>query len=345
MSGCTLTPSCVGEVAPTPAIGGRPLIPTDLLQSFVSICELGSFTKAARSFGLTQPAISAQMKRLESIVGAHLLDRSGPSIRLTARGAEVLTLARRMLALNDRLTGLSVSQRVPVIRVGVPNVFAIHVLRAFAEKAYFSQTETRIQLFCDYSANLLEGIRNGHLELACVISDRLDIMNAVTVWAEEFVWARSPHASLGRRTFVPLISSPNRSLPDRIAMDALSKADLRYEIVFSSYDREARLAAAGLGVGYLTLPQRLVPHNLAIEESGLPPLRSIPAGIVLRAGIDPNEVSPLLVLYRDALQRSSAAADARPAIDDWTEETGDNRDIHRPPAQGGGAPGQLLPLG
>ena len=79
------------------SVTGRTNIPTDLLRTFVAICELGSFTKAAHLFDLTQPAVSAHMRRLESIIGADLIEKSLSGVTLTDCGAEVLRHARRML--------------------------------------------------------------------------------------------------------------------------------------------------------------------------------------------------------------------------------------------------------
>src|ERR1700704_6330258 len=77
-------------------------IPTDLLRTFVAICELGSFTKAAHLFGLTQPAVSAHMRRLESIVGSDLIEKNTSGVKLTNCGGEVLRQARRILSINDQ---------------------------------------------------------------------------------------------------------------------------------------------------------------------------------------------------------------------------------------------------
>src|SRR2546421_12682200 len=88
-----------GIVSPT----DRANIPTDLLRTFVAICELGSFTKAAHLFELTQPAVSAHMRRLESLIGADLIEKSLSGVTLTECGAEVLRYARRMLAVNDQI--------------------------------------------------------------------------------------------------------------------------------------------------------------------------------------------------------------------------------------------------
>src|SRR2546425_8322515 len=86
-----------------PSASERASIPTDLLRTFVAICELGSFTKAAHMFGLTQPAVSSHMRRLESMIGADLLQKSLAGVTLTDCGAEVLRCARRILSINDQI--------------------------------------------------------------------------------------------------------------------------------------------------------------------------------------------------------------------------------------------------
>ncbi len=49
-------------------------IPTELLRTLVTLVELRSFTKAAHALGMTQPAVSAQIKRLQVLLGGELLD-------------------------------------------------------------------------------------------------------------------------------------------------------------------------------------------------------------------------------------------------------------------------------
>ena len=61
-------------------------IPTELLRTLVAVVDLRSFTKAAQSLGVTQPAVSAQIKRLQGLLGSDLLDKSAPGVSLTSAG-------------------------------------------------------------------------------------------------------------------------------------------------------------------------------------------------------------------------------------------------------------------
>src|SRR5260370_24667170 len=56
------------------------------LRTFQQVCRLKSFSRAAEKLGVTQPAISAQIRSLEKEVGARLFDRDGGKVTFTAAG-------------------------------------------------------------------------------------------------------------------------------------------------------------------------------------------------------------------------------------------------------------------
>jgi hypothetical protein len=67
------------------------------LATFVNVADLGSFTAAADKEGLTQPAVSLQVKGLEQRLGVRLIERVGRRAQPTAAGLDLLVHAKRLL--------------------------------------------------------------------------------------------------------------------------------------------------------------------------------------------------------------------------------------------------------
>jgi DNA-binding transcriptional LysR family regulator len=76
---------------------------TRQLQAFCAVVEKKSFSQAAERLGVTQPAVSLQVRALEERVGQTLLDRSGRRVEPTEAGERLYRSAQRMLALEEQL--------------------------------------------------------------------------------------------------------------------------------------------------------------------------------------------------------------------------------------------------
>jgi DNA-binding transcriptional LysR family regulator len=76
---------------------------TRQLQAFCAVVERKSFSQAAEKLGVTQPAISLQIRALEQRLGQTLLDRSGRRVEPTEAGRRLYRSAQRMLALEAQL--------------------------------------------------------------------------------------------------------------------------------------------------------------------------------------------------------------------------------------------------
>jgi DNA-binding transcriptional LysR family regulator len=76
---------------------------TRQLQAFCAVVEKRSFSQAADQLGVTQPAVSLQVRALEERVGQMLLDRSGRRVEPTEAGERLYRSAQRMLALEEQL--------------------------------------------------------------------------------------------------------------------------------------------------------------------------------------------------------------------------------------------------
>ena len=65
------------------------------LDTFVTLCEVGHFTRAAAALNMTQPGVSQHLRKLEQQVGEPLLSRDGKSFVPTPAGESVLAIGRR----------------------------------------------------------------------------------------------------------------------------------------------------------------------------------------------------------------------------------------------------------
>src|SRR5437899_12901788 len=74
---------------------------TRQLAAFCAVVERKSFSQAAERLGVTQPAVSLQIRSLEQRLGRRLLDRSGRRVEPTEAGLRLYASAQRLLALEE----------------------------------------------------------------------------------------------------------------------------------------------------------------------------------------------------------------------------------------------------
>jgi len=108
----------------------------DQLGAFVSVVDLGSFTAAAEKAGLTQPAVSLQVKLLERRLGVRLIERVGRRAQPSPAGLELLSQARRIIeacsVAEEAMTPFREGS-VGRVRIGSGGTASIHLLpRAIA---------------------------------------------------------------------------------------------------------------------------------------------------------------------------------------------------------------------
>src|SRR5437660_10400095 len=76
---------------------------TRQLAAFCTVVERKSFSQAAERLGVTQPAVSLQIRSLEQRIGTQLLDRSGRRVEPTEAGLRLYASAQKLLALEEQL--------------------------------------------------------------------------------------------------------------------------------------------------------------------------------------------------------------------------------------------------
>jgi len=76
---------------------------------FMAVCEEGSFTKAAKRLGISQPAVSKHIAKLEEELGCALFVRYDKSIILTEKGEQLLKIARSILDKYSEIDSLKIN--------------------------------------------------------------------------------------------------------------------------------------------------------------------------------------------------------------------------------------------
>lgn len=264
-------------------------IPIEVIRTLVVIAEAGSFSKAGAKLGLSQPAISAQIKRLQMLVGGSVFDRVPGGVALTDLGKLVVAQARKLLEANDQILLLAGAGAQPhALRVGIATIF----IDAFCEIAAANRSIGQLRLHCSHSPNLASQLAEGYLDVACLLSPTNDLDSAVE-WHENFVWACSPDFVLSPGKPIPLICRPG-GLADQV-MQTLEKSGSAYRIVFTSAEHHARKAAAAAGLGLITTPARFVQKPLMIARGHyLPPLAPVRAGLFVRRGVATRDLAPVI---------------------------------------------------
>jgi len=265
-------------------------IPTELLRTLIAVADLRSFTRAAHSLGVTQPAVSSQIKRLQILLGGDLFDRTAPGVTLTAKGELVVNYGRRLLSINDQLVEVTTrSKAVEYLRIGIPvDYFEGVVLKVLAEYRD-NHPDFHLHVTADTSESLLRDLRRGEFDLV-VASDIARPSNPRRSWIEENAWGAASPAVFETDGPVPLAVLGETSLSRRLSVAALEQSGQRYEIAYigGSFMGLVQAAAAGLGVACWA-KRALRATSLQVFDSApprLPPVPDVHGGVYLRDGLD-----------------------------------------------------------
>jgi DNA-binding transcriptional LysR family regulator len=235
-------------------------VPIEILRSLVVVLDQGSFTNAARELALTQSAISAQMKRLKSILSDDIFEPGKLNITLTERGELVASFARRIVAMNDRLIGGFTTES----RIGIAMLYSGTVLRKIVLSCREAGLDD-IRYHCDTSVNLLKRFEAGHLDAVLILSSS-PRHDARAAWSEPMVWTTSKSFEHDPTKPLPWLSWPG-SAEDEIAQHAFRLASTRYETVFVAADLTSHMQAVSSGLGYRLMPLRAVPSDIKIADA------------------------------------------------------------------------------
>jgi DNA-binding transcriptional LysR family regulator len=262
-------------------------IPTDLLRTLVSVVELRSFTKAAQSLGVTQPAVSAQIKRLQFLLGYDVFDKRSPGVSLTPRGQVVVNQARRLLSINDDILKLTSSRPgAKTLRVGVPGDYSGSRIPATLARFRLRWPDVAFSVSTGTSEGLLRELQQDDLDVVLAVTILEPALKPRHAWKRKAVWVHSDTTRINPDRPLPLVAYGDDCACQRAAIDALREDGRACEVVFTSRSLQSLVSAVKAGFGVMVMPRgRARKTDLEIwEDAPLPKLPELYCGIFLREG-------------------------------------------------------------
>ena len=281
----------------------------DLLRSFVTVIDLGGFTRAGELLGRTQPAISLQIRRLEELVGVKLIETQGKVPKLTAEGEILSVYARQILCLNDEAVS-SFRERTTsaVLRVGLPTDYAGAFLQSVLTEFTLQHPEARFEIRCELSHVLLDSLRQDELDVVIAMTSESVSQFLARAWVERPIWVVAKDSDIHRETPVPLIAHPEGCEYRNRMIEALHSQQRPWRLTYSSPGITGVQNAVASGLGVSALTSRTLTDDMRVlsESDGFPALTSIRVGLYYK---HPRQSDAGLLLVNHVISRLDQASE------------------------------------
>ncbi len=241
------------------------------LKVFRSVAERLSFTHAAESLHLTQPAVTLQVKKLEQDLGVRLFDRTGGRVTLTEAGRVLLGYAQRIEVLYEaarREIGVLGGQQKGTLRLGASTTNAQYILPRLLAAFGSQNPGVQFSVISGNTEKVVSWLVEGRIELGMIEGrpSRTDLRverfledEIVAIVPSDHEWAgiRAAPIEIGKLASSPLIFRERGSGTRQVVEWALGRAGVAVEglrVVMELDSTEAIKTAveARLGVGFVS---------------------------------------------------------------------------------------------
>jgi LysR family hydrogen peroxide-inducible transcriptional activator len=175
----------------------------DQLRNFLKVAEHGNFTRAAEDVGLSQPALSRSIGRLEDELGQPVFDRQSRCVALNDAGQRLMVRARQILSLVDEASSeICDDGRTGRIRIGAIPTIAPYLLPRLLRTCRDGFPEASIIVQEDTTEALLKNLAAGTLDIAILaLPIAFKYLEVIELFEEE-LWLVLPeeHPLVKRKT-------------------------------------------------------------------------------------------------------------------------------------------------
>ena len=229
------------------------------LRAFDAVARAGSFVAAADAIGLSQPALSIQVKALEAAYGITLFHRRGRVIRLTRAGKELFELSRQFMAMEQQIADkLAHHHRVGEWQLKLA-FDGPHITMPIVAKFRDSYPEINLTVTMGNTRTVRQQLLDQQVDLAVLprMSDEPRVYarpirrhEAVVIVGEKHSWRTRRRMTVQDLHGQPMIAREPGSNTQRCVDEGLNKLGIKPNIVLRLSSREAVKEAVSANLGF-----------------------------------------------------------------------------------------------
>jgi LysR family transcriptional regulator, hydrogen peroxide-inducible genes activator len=287
------------------------------LKYLVALADTGHFGKAAERTFVSQPTLSAQLKKLEEYLGVKLVERQPKNVQLTDVGKQVVVRARRMLDDGDEIIALARSNTDPFsgkLKLGLIPTVGPYLLPRVMLKLRRALPNLGLMLYEYQTEPLLKRVRDGEIDVAILaLPAEHDGMESRALYQEAFTVALPSNHPLAAKSTIKvadlkghtlLLLEDGHCLRDQ-ALEVCSRIDVREAEDFRATSLETLRQMVIAGLGITLLPEMAVEAPVTSQR-----------GLTIRQFAKPTPSRTVGAVWR----KSSTRAEAIGAVCDVIHE-------------------------
>jgi LysR family hydrogen peroxide-inducible transcriptional activator len=277
------------------------------LKYLVAVADTGHFGKAADRSFVSQPTLSAQLKKLEEYLGVKLIERQPKNVRLTEVGKQVVVRARRMLDEGDEIIALARHNTDPFagkLKLALIPTIGPYLLPRVMQKLRKALPNLGLMLYEHQTEALLKRLRDGELDLGIVaLPIAQDGLESRQLYDEAFTVAMPVRHPLAGKSAIKvqdlkgqtlLLLEDGHCLRDQ-ALEVCSRIEVREAEDFRATSLETLRQMVVAGLGITLLPETAVESPFGSQR-----------GLIIRQFADPPPTRSVGAVWRKSSTRGAA---------------------------------------
>ncbi len=235
------------------------------LHYLVALADTRHFGRAAERSFVSQPTLSAQLRKLEDYLGVQLIERAPKRVSLTAAGEEIVARARRIIEASDEIVELAKGHRDPLagrLKLALLPTIGPYLLPHVAARLRKQMPRLELMLY-EYQTDLmLEKLHSGEIDVGILaLPVPMDGLDSYELYREPFSVAMPANHRLAARTSIKVADLEHETLllledghclrDQALEICAGSGVHEKQDFRATSLETLRQMVAAGVGITLL----------------------------------------------------------------------------------------------